>query len=132
MLLNVGPMADGTIPENQQKRLESLGSWLDVNGEAIFDTHPWMRAEGKTSQGIDIRFTQKNSCLYATLLGTPTELQFVIEDLVIPSNCTIQVLGQSDVAKWKQVSSDLCITLPHILLDAPAHSIKIDEFGTRG
>lgn len=131
MLLNVGPMADGTIPENQQKRLESLGSWLDVNGEAIFDTHPWIRAEGKTSQGIDIRFTQKNNCLYATLLGTPTEPQFVIEDLVIPSNCTIQVLGQSDVAKWKQVSSDLSITLPHILLDAPAHSIKIDELGAR-
>lgn len=36
MTLNVGPMADGTIPFIQQERLRALGKWLKVNGEAIY------------------------------------------------------------------------------------------------
>lgn len=36
MTLNVGPMADGTIPLIQQERLRTLGKWLEVNGEAIY------------------------------------------------------------------------------------------------
>lgn len=39
MLLNVGPMADGTIPEMQKKPLLELGAWLKVNGEAVYGTH---------------------------------------------------------------------------------------------
>lgn len=40
LLLNVGPKADGTIPEIQRQRLEEIGEWLDVNGTAIFGTEP--------------------------------------------------------------------------------------------
>ena len=40
LLLNVGPMADGTISALQVERLEGLGAWLAVNGEAIFGTRP--------------------------------------------------------------------------------------------
>ena len=40
LLLNVGPMADGTIPEIQLSRLRALEAWLKVNGEAIFNTRP--------------------------------------------------------------------------------------------
>lgn len=36
LTLNVGPMADGTIPYIQQERLRALGRWLKVNGEAIY------------------------------------------------------------------------------------------------
>ena len=38
LTLNVGPMADGTIPFIQQERLRDLGRWLKVNGEAIYGT----------------------------------------------------------------------------------------------
>ena len=40
LTLNVGPMADGTIPYIQQERLRALGRWLNINGEAIYGSEP--------------------------------------------------------------------------------------------
>ena len=40
LTLNVGPSADGKIPLLQQERLLDLGAWLEINGEAIYDTKP--------------------------------------------------------------------------------------------
>jgi alpha-L-fucosidase len=51
LLLNVGPMADGTISELQMERLEGLGAWLRTNGEAIFNTRPWLITEGGDAGG---------------------------------------------------------------------------------
>ena len=43
MILNVGPGADGQIPLLQQERLVQLGNWLEINGEAIYGSEPWVR-----------------------------------------------------------------------------------------
>ena len=37
-LLNVGPTAEGLIPEPSVERLEEIGKWMEVNGEAIYGT----------------------------------------------------------------------------------------------
>ncbi len=42
LTLNVGPYADGTIPLIQQERLKALGKWLEINGEAIYGTRPYV------------------------------------------------------------------------------------------
>ena len=44
MILNVGPKADGQIPLLQQERLLQLGEWLEVNGDAIYGSRPWLRS----------------------------------------------------------------------------------------
>ena len=40
LMLNVSPMGDGSIPDNQQKVLLALGQWLKSNGEGIYDSPP--------------------------------------------------------------------------------------------
>jgi alpha-L-fucosidase len=37
-LLNVGPKADGTFPEESIIRLKEIGEWMKKNGEAIYET----------------------------------------------------------------------------------------------
>lgn len=38
MLLDIGPMEDGTIDPEQEKRLLGLGEWIDRHEEAVFPT----------------------------------------------------------------------------------------------
>jgi len=38
LLLNVGPRENGSILPEAQDRLIAMGKWLEVNGEAIFET----------------------------------------------------------------------------------------------
>src|SRR5271169_643996 len=81
LLLDVGPEADGTIPAVQMDRLKALGAWLAQNGEGIYGTRPWTRAEGETNAGIRVRFTQKAGALYAFLLGDPRGKTITMKDL---------------------------------------------------
>ena len=41
LLLDIGPAADGTIPVVMEERLLQIGSWLKINGDAIYGTKPW-------------------------------------------------------------------------------------------
>ncbi len=124
LLLNVGPMADGTIAPLQRERLLGLGHWLATNGAAIFDTRPWIVAEGKTDSGIAVRFTQKDANLYVTLLDTPTSQQIEIMGLQAAPDTSIQLLGQDQRLTWSQTDKGLVITLPGLPM-APAHALCI-------
>jgi alpha-L-fucosidase len=115
LLLDVGPEADGTIPAVQMDRLVKLGAWLRMNGDAIYGTHPWNRAEGETAEGIPVRFTQKGSELYATLLGQPKNGSVTLRGLVPKAGSEIHLLGQKGAVAWSQVGSDVKVTLPATL-----------------
>ena len=86
MLLNIAPMADGTIPAPQRTILLGLGDHLRRFGESVYATRAWaVFGEGPTQMGggtfqnpregtpQDIRFTRSkdNTVLYATVLGWP-------------------------------------------------------------
>lgn len=40
-LLNIGPMADGSIPIHEEERLKELGKWMRECGTAIYETEPY-------------------------------------------------------------------------------------------
>ncbi|MHA1805634.1 MAG: alpha-L-fucosidase [Promethearchaeota archaeon] len=125
LLLNLGPEADGTIPEIQKTRVLGLGKWLEINGEAIYGTRPWIRAEGKTTNGIRVRFTQKAETLYIFLLDIPKKSTVTIESLVVSKESKIRWLGYDVPIDWKQKEDALNIEVPKNLAKSPVYTISI-------
>jgi alpha-L-fucosidase len=125
LLLDVGPEADGTIPPVQMSRLEALGSWLKLNGDAIYGTHPWKRAEGETAEGIAVRFTQKKSDVYAILLGQPGSASVTVKSLSPKAGTQLFLIGNEQPLTWSQQGPDIKISLPSALPGHYANVLKI-------
>ena len=125
LLLNVGPRADGSIHELQRRCLLGLGAWLDVNGEAIHGSRPWTRAASATRDGIPVRFTQKQSTLYAMLLETPRATEICIRDLRVAPAAQVRLLGGDSRLGWRQDGADLIVRLAAPLAGGAAHSFAI-------
>ena len=75
-LLNVGPTAEGIIPQPSVERLKAMGDWMDVNGESIYGANasPFK----KPAWG---RFTQKENKIYAHIFDWPMDNQLMIPEL---------------------------------------------------
>jgi alpha-L-fucosidase len=65
-LLNIGPKADGTIPEESVERLKAIGAWMKINGDSIYGTQasPYEKPEWG-------RYTTKNGKLFAHVFDWP-------------------------------------------------------------
>jgi alpha-L-fucosidase len=115
-LLNVGPTAEGLIPEPSVERLKAIGSWLEVNGDAIYHTE---RLEKNYKQGKSIRFTRskKDNTHYAIIFEKP-EAELHIETIIPEKDTKIRLLGNTENLDWTfDESKGLIIELPKTLLD---------------
>jgi alpha-L-fucosidase len=106
LLLNIGPKADGTIPEVMQSCLRRVGEWLRVNGEAIYGSRSW-----DTYKDGDVRFTRKGNTLYAIALEWPEE-ELRLTSLAGKEVLKVEMLGLNDPITWKQYGSGLVIEPP--------------------
>ena len=127
LLLNIGPRADGTIPEPVEKILLDIGNWLAVNGEAVYGTRPWKLygecptkvvagsfkdTERAPFTGQDIRFTTKGGALYAIVLAWPEGGRLVIQSLADHPVSGVQLLGSKETLRWTRTPGGLTIELP--------------------
>jgi alpha-L-fucosidase len=133
MLLNISPMADGTIPADQKNSLIGLGRWLKVYGEAIYGTRPWINAaEGPTAEPSggfkdhqkflsleytpkDIRYTatKDGKTVYAFTMGAPDVGEEILLTTFADQNVkvkSVSLLSGGDM-KWSMTTKGLEITL---------------------
>jgi alpha-L-fucosidase len=151
LLLSVPLRADGTFDEKEEAILNDFGDWMTVNKEGIIDTRPWkvfgegpiaestvpMNAQGfnegtyNKATSKEIRFTQKDRNLYATVLAWPEEKQVIIKSLakgntLYPGKISkVELLGYGKVT-FTRTNQGLIINMPDKQTNkiAPVFKIK--------
>ncbi len=133
-ILNIPGRPDGTIDSKEIAVLDGVTAWMQVNGEAIYETRPWkIYGEGPNSvksgsfQGKsvsklgakDIRFTRNkaNNVVYALVLGWPAEpIEVKSLGTSAPTQpgrvAKVEVVGTGEPVKWKQEADALRVELP--------------------
>jgi alpha-L-fucosidase len=85
-LLNVGPKADGTIPELQRRCLEGMADWMAVNSEAVHGARPVDPAVAAPSDEPWVRWTEGGGYRYAIVDATgPVHLSCAADSVDLSS-----------------------------------------------
>ena len=137
LLLSVPLKADGTLDTTEQRVVREIGHWMQINGESIYDTRPWViYGEGPTAEAdnpiraqgfnegrqkytaADIRFNKKgDKVLYVTLLGIPeTDVTVTALGSKTAQNSrkikSVTLLGSVEKVAWNQTRDSLTISRP--------------------
>lgn len=151
LLLSVPLRSDGTFDEKEEAILNDLGDWMTVNKECIIDTRPWkifgegpiaesavpINAQGFNEGTYDkanskeIRFTQTDKNLYATVLAWPEEKQILIKSLAAGNDLyperisKVELIGYGKVT-FTRTDTGLLINMPDKQVNniAPVFKIK--------
>ena len=154
MLLNVPPDPDGQIPQVMKDLLLDMGSWLEVNGEAIYKTRPWtIFGEGPTRIAAgghkieekgkivytseDIRFTRKSDTEFFIIVMDDPDDATIVKSLstqlgVLNGNIeNVTLLGSDEDINWERTEEGLVIQNPSSFPTEYAHAYKVTMEGYR-
>jgi len=109
LLLIVNLDGKGALPKIQEKRLKEIGIWLDINGEAIYATKPWLVSH----QGDNIRFTQSKDEKYVYAICSDYSANFVeIKSVYLDQSARVTMLGTDNELTWTKQSDKVVINIP--------------------
>jgi len=123
-LLNIGPKGDGSVLPYEKNVLIGIGSWLEKNSEAIFDTglNPFLKLDwGQVSTG-------KNS-LYLHVHQWPEDGQLVLPGLTNPELKARPLVDAAQKISVEQSGGNTVIDLKGLTKDPYLTIIKIDYDG---
>lgn len=125
-LLNIGPGPDGELAPDAYSRLQEIGAWMNVNGEAIYGT----RMYTTFSEGEKIRFTQSKDgkTKFIFLFDFPKD-KVSISKMPFSKNAKVEMLGSKQKVKWNAMSGGAEILLPGAMEAAGKHVwvLKVTE-----
>jgi alpha-L-fucosidase len=128
LLLGVGPKGTGEFEPAVYDRLEGMGKWLTVNGEAIYGTVPV-----EPFQAGKIAYTAKGpDTIYAIYMPDKNETALP-ETLIIKTNLkgklAVSLVSEKKTLKSKMIPGGLVVTIPQamraVLAQKEAIVIKI-------
>ncbi|EEB19196.1 Plasma alpha-L-fucosidase precursor, putative [Pediculus humanus corporis] len=110
-LVNVGPTKEGIITPIYEERLLQIGTWLQINGEAIYYSRPWVVQNDSFSDNV--WYTQKDENVYAMVIGWPNRGSVVLKSIKLGYNATAAMLGYGDGnLTMKQINDSVWIKFP--------------------
>jgi len=116
ILMNVGPTAEGTIAPIFEERLNQVGGWLKVNGEAIYASRPYTRANDTIAKDPEVWYTtsKDGSTVYGIALGWPMNQESTIElgSIKTGPNTEISLLGYQEPLMFSQGESSVTVKFP--------------------
>ena len=127
-LLNVGPTAEGVIPDSSVVRLKEMGRWMQQNGESIYGTSaspffklPWGRCTQKK--------TDSGTTLYLHVFNWPKDGVLRVPGLKTRVNDVYLLANPKQKFMWKFEDGDLLIHAPSVIFD-PINTVVVVK--TRG
>ncbi len=111
-LLNIGPGPDGTWHDTAYIRLQEIGGWMKLNGEAIYGSRPI-----RPSEYENIRFTSNpDGTIYLIYLVGEDETTMpstvVVDGFQASKGSVIELLGKRGKLKWSQEGTGFRIEIP--------------------
>ena len=123
-LLNVAPTPDGAFEDEAYARLAEIGEWMEVNGEGVYSTRPFITYE----EGNHVRFTQTKdgSVVFAFALEWPggglTVKSLGSGTVELGEESDVTLLGYEGSLNWEQDKEGLRILLPPEARGASQHA----------
>jgi alpha-L-fucosidase len=122
LLLNVGPTAEGIIPEASVERLKEMGQWLTVNGESIYGAKASPFGEARWG-----RYTTKGNKLYAHVMTWPKDGKLRVARPAEPIS-TIYLLADKKKTplKYSRKDEEIIVDVPVDTPDSAAAVVVIE------
>ncbi|XP_067138020.1 alpha-L-fucosidase-like [Centruroides vittatus] len=103
ILIDIGPTHDGRIVPIFEERLRQLGSWLSVNGEAIYESKPWTHQNDTVTPNV--WYTSKGETVYTIVLNWPKGNILTLGALKLEGAASVRLLGWKYELQWKSLGS---------------------------